>query len=245
MADSSFIDQSKLRFREGEVVYTKGDLAQQMYVILNGKVRLYTGDKPMGDWAEELSKGEFFGEGSLLEAISRVHTAVALEDTELIAITRGTFLRMIRQNPEVSVKMMQRLAQRNRELATHVESVGDDPDKNQKVVAAPTFGSSLVSVITGKRYPINSHGALVGRFDPATGLYPDIDLTDEDPNLSISRRHARILCEHGRFFIVEEPGVTNGTYVKGDRLQAGDARETMPGDRVGFGMVVMFFEKQG
>lgn len=244
MADSSFIDQSKLRFREGEVVYTKGDLAQQMYVILNGKIRLYAGDKPMGDWIEEPSKGEFFGEGSLLEAISRAHTAVALEDTELIAITRGTFLRMIRQNPEVSVKMMQRLAQRNRELASRVESAGDDPAKNQKVIVAPTFGSSLVSVITGKRYPINSHGALVGRFDPATGLYPDIDLTDEDPNLSISRRHARILCEHGRFFIVEEPGVTNGTYVKGDRLQAGDARETMPGDRVGFGMVVMFFEKQ-
>ncbi len=244
MADSSFIDQSKLRFREGEVVYTKGDLAQQMYVILNGKIRLYTGDKPMGDWIEEPSKGEFFGEGSLLETISRAHTAVALEDTELIAITRGTFLRMIRQNPEVSVKMMQRLAQRNRELASRVESAGDDPAKNQKVVVAPVFGSCLVSVITGKRYPINSHGALVGRFDPATGLYPDIDLTDEDPNLSISRRHARILCEHGRFFIVEEPGVTNGTYVKGDRLQAGDARETMPGDRVGFGMVVMFFEKQ-
>ena len=244
MADSSFIDQSKLRFREGEVVYTKGDLAQQMYVILNGKIRLYTGDKPMGDWIEEPSKGEFFGEGSLLETISRAHTAVALEDTELIAITRGTFLRMIRQNPEVSVKMMQRLAQRNRELASRVESAGDDPAKNQKVVVAPVFGSCLVSVITGKRYPINSHGALVGRFDPATGLYPDIDLTDEDPNLSISRRHARILCEHGRFFIVEEPGVTNGTYVKGDRLQAGDARETVPGDRVGFGMVVMFFEKQ-
>ncbi len=242
MADSSFIDQSKLRFREGEVIYTKGDHAQQMHVILTGKVRLYTSDKPQGDWTEELAKGEFFGEGSLLEATPRTFTAVALEDTELIAITRGTFLRMIRQNPEVSVKMMQRLAQRNRELGSRVES--SDDGKGQKPKPAPTAGSSLVSVITGKRYPINSHGALVGRFDPATGLHPDIDLTDEDPNLSISRRHARILCEHGRFFIVEEPGVTNGTYVKGDRLQAGDARETMPGDRVGFGMVVMFFEKQ-
>ena len=242
MADSSFIDQSKLRFREGEVVYTKGDLAQQMYVILSGQVRLYTGNKPQGDWTEEPAKGEFFGEGSLLEAVPRAHTAVALEDTELIAITRGTFLRMIRQNPEVSVKMMQRLAQRNRELSGRVEF--GDGAKGEKPKPAPTAGCSLVSVITGKRYPINSHGALVGRFDPATGLHPDIDLTDEDPNLSISRRHSRILCEHGRFFIVEEPGVTNGTYVKGDRLQAGDAREMMPGDRVGFGMVVMFFEKQ-
>ncbi|HEU4952470.1 MAG TPA: FHA domain-containing protein, partial [Holophagaceae bacterium] len=71
----------------------------------------------------------------------------------------------------------------------------------------------------------------------------DVDLTTEDHNLSVSRRHARILCEHGRYFLLEEPGVANGTYVKGDRVQPGDARELQPGDRVGFGMVVLFFEK--
>jgi hypothetical protein len=30
MSDSSFIGQSKLSFKEGEVVYRKGDMAQQM-----------------------------------------------------------------------------------------------------------------------------------------------------------------------------------------------------------------------
>jgi pSer/pThr/pTyr-binding forkhead associated (FHA) protein len=52
-----------------------------------------------------------------------------------------------------------------------------------------------------------------------------------------------VLCEHGRYFLVEENGVANGTYVKGDRLAPGDTRELKPGDRVGFGMVVLFFEK--
>jgi pSer/pThr/pTyr-binding forkhead associated (FHA) protein len=83
----------------------------------------------------------------------------------------------------------------------------------------------------------------VGRFDPNTGLHPDIDLTEEDSQLSVSRRHARILCEHNRYFLVEEQGVANGTYVKGERLAPGDTRELKPGDRVGFGMVVLFFEK--
>ena len=41
MADTSFIDQSKLRFREGEVIFRKGEMAQQMYIVLSGKVRLY------------------------------------------------------------------------------------------------------------------------------------------------------------------------------------------------------------
>lgn len=239
---SSFIDQSKLRFREGELVYKKGEMAQQMYVILAGKVRLYIGDSASGDWSEELAKGDFFGEGSLLEVIPRPNTAVALEDSELIAITRGTFLRMIRQNPEVSVKMMQRLAQRNREVSAKVDSQESQKPVSQKLKPPPQ-NALLVSVVTGRKFPIMSHGALIGRFDPNTGIHPDIDLTEEDSQLSVSRRHARILCEHGRYFLVEEHGVTNGTYIKGDRLQPGDARELKAGDRVGFGMVVLFFEK--
>jgi CRP-like cAMP-binding protein len=241
MSESSFIGQSKLSFKEGEIVYRRGEMAQQMYVILTGKIRMYVGTEPQGEWAEELAKGDFFGEGSLLEPIARIHTAVALEDSEVVTISRGTFLRMIRQNPEVSVKMMQRLAQRNRELAAKVEN-----DTTRGLRVRPQVASvSLVSVISGKKYLILSHGALVGRFDPNTGIHPDIDLTDEDPQLSVSRRHARILCEHNRYFLVEEQGVANGTYIKGDRLAPGDARELKPGDRVGFGMVVLFFEKLG
>lgn len=239
MTESSFIDQSKLRFNEGDIIFRKGEMAQKMYIVLNGKIRLYMGHEPVGDWSEELNKGDFFGEGSLLEPIPRPNTAVALEDSEVIAISRGTFLRMIRQNPEVSVKMMQRLAQRNRELGAKVDSEGARGTKSRN--AGPS--SSLVSVISGKKYTILAHGALVGRFDPNTGIHPDIDLTDEDPQLSVSRRHARILCEHNRYFLVEEHGVANGTYIKGERLPPGDARELKPGDRVGFGMVVLFFEK--
>src|SRR5207249_4438194 len=120
MAETSFIEQSKLHFGEGQVVFSQGEMAQQMYIILSGRVRLYNGPEAKGEWAEEYAKGDFFGEGSLLEALPRTHTAIALEESDLIAINRGTFMRMIRQNPEVSIKMLQRMAQRNRELVEKV-----------------------------------------------------------------------------------------------------------------------------
>jgi CRP-like cAMP-binding protein len=239
MAEPSFIDQSKLRFHEGEIVFRKGEMAQQMYIILSGKIRMYVAEEPQGDWVEEFAKGDFFGEGSLLEALPRQFTAMAMEDSDLLAITRGTFLRMIRQNPEVSVKMMQRLSQRHRELGERVEAM----DANRPIKAPSAPVANLVSVLSGKPHPILSHGSLIGRFDPSTGVHPDIDLTEEDHNLSVSRRHARILCEHGRYFLLEEPGVANGTFVRGERIQPGEPRELKHGDRVGFGMVVLFFEK--
>lgn len=239
MAEPSFIEQSKLRIREGQVVYRRGEMAQEMFVVLTGRVRLYLGEEPGGDWTEELSKGDFFGEGSLLEGLPRQHTAVTMEDCELIAINRGTFLRMIRQNPEVSVKMMQRLVQRHRELGARLEAL--EGQRAGQGEAGPA--ASLVSVLSGRPFPILAHGSLVGRYDPTTGVHPDIDLTAEDHNLSVSRRHARILCEQGLYFLLEEPGVANGTFVRGERLQPGEPRELKHGDRVGFGMVVLFFER--
>jgi hypothetical protein len=246
MTEPSFVEQSKAHFREGDIIYKKGEMAEQMYVVMSGKVRLYLADNASGSWSEELVKGDFFGEGSLLEALPRETTAVAMEDSELISISRGTFMRMIRQNPEVSVKMMQRLTHRNRELSARMESehkiFAIAGMARPTVPLPPKRQACFISVNSGHKYVIESNNALIGRFDPATGIYPDIDLTGDDGQLSVSRRHAYILFEHGRYFVKEENGVANGTYVHGGRLTPGDVHEIFDGDRISFGMVMLAFQ---
>jgi len=241
MPESSFVEQSKVRLKEGDIIFRNGEMAEQMFVVLSGKVRLYLGDRPSGAWSEEFAKGDFFGEGSLLEARPRYATAVAMEDTELISISRGTFMRMIRQSPEISVKMMQRLTQRNRDLTARM----GDAESVQAAAGAAVQAQRicLVSVASGREYPMESHSALVGRFDAATRIHPDIDLTAEANYLSVSRRHARIFMEHGRYFIMEEKGAANGTFVQGERLEPGEAREISYGNRIGLGAVVLAVNK--
>jgi CRP-like cAMP-binding protein len=246
MAESSFVEKSKVSLKEGDFVYKKGEMAEQMYVVMSGKVRLYLAEKASGEWSEELVKGDFFGEGSLLEFLPRETTAVAMEDSDLISISRGTFVRMIRQNPEVSVKMLQRLTQRNRELVARIETEsfggGRQAAAEKKVPTKIEF--SFVSIVSGHKYVLESHGALVGRFDPSTGIMPDIDLTADDSYSSVSRRHARVFLEHGKYFIAEEAGVANGTYIQGERLEPGGVREIADGDRINFGAVALVFQQQ-
>ena len=193
MSESSFIGQSKVAFKEGAVVYRKGDMAQQMFVILSGRIRMYVGFEPKGDWVEELAKGDFFGEGSLLEPIPRDPHGGGPGGPGGGGHLPGHLPAHDPQNPEVSVKMMQRLAQRNRDWRPGWRARwpgGPRPAARQTTV-------SLVSVISGKKFHILSHGALVGRFDPNTGIHPDIDLTEEDPQLSVSRRHAGSFANTG------------------------------------------------
>jgi CRP-like cAMP-binding protein len=239
MADSFFVEHSKIRFGPGDVICHKGEMAEQMLFVVSGAVRLYLADDASGMCFEELGRGDFFGEGSLLEALPMEATAVAATKTELISISRGSLLRMLRQNPEVAVKMMQGLAKRNRLLAAKIGQGSDaaargaSPKKREK--------ACLVSITSGQKYMIESDRALIGRLDIGTNTTPDIDLTNDDGHLSVSRRHANIIHEHGRYFIQEENGVVNGTFTRGSRLSPGEVRELFDGDRIGFGTVMLSF----
>jgi hypothetical protein len=102
-----------------------------------------------------------------------------------------------------------------------------------------------VLVVKGgtKTFPGASDEITIGRADPVTGLRPDIDLSAEDINRFISRRHAKILFRDGSYYMVEEVGVTNGTYLNGKRLQAGVYAQVQFGDELCFGKVFMMMEK--
>ncbi len=52
----------------------------------------------------------------------------------------------------------------------------------------------------------------VGRRDPQSGIFPEVDLSKFDPQTKISRRHARIWRDGGNF-MVEDLGSSNGTTV--------------------------------
>lgn len=60
---------------------------------------------------------------------------------------------------------------------------------------------------------------IIGRVDPVSNVFPEIDLTD-DGNLakSVSRRHARILKQRDTV-LVEDLGSINGTFINGKKLQ--------------------------
>ncbi|HMS09735.1 MAG TPA: FHA domain-containing protein, partial [Pyrinomonadaceae bacterium] len=51
---------------------------------------------------------------------------------------------------------------------------------------------------------------LLGRRDPMSNIFPEIDLSKYDPQTKISRRHARIWKDAGNF-LVEDLGSSNGT----------------------------------
>ncbi len=60
---------------------------------------------------------------------------------------------------------------------------------------------------------------LVGRRDPMSNIFPEVDLSKYDPQTKISRRHARIWRD-GINFLVEDLGSSNGTVVASATLDS-------------------------
>jgi eukaryotic-like serine/threonine-protein kinase len=88
---------------------------------------------------------------------------------------------------------------------------------------------------------LNKETNLVGRTDPQSNIFPDIDLSKFDPETKISRRHARIWRE-GETFLVEDLGSVNGTVVNDSvRLGPRQPRPLTSGDRLRLGETTLHF----
>ncbi len=90
--------------------------------------------------------------------------------------------------------------------------------------------------------PVYKDEVLLGRYDSVTGHRPEVDLTDEDNNRNISRRHARLLYKDNTFFIAEEIGSMNGTYINGNRIPTGVLTPINDGDEVTLCRVPVIFK---
>jgi CRP/FNR family transcriptional regulator, cyclic AMP receptor protein len=112
-----------VKIAKGSILFKEGDDGEHLYVIIEGKLKLGTSS---GDGRENLlsilGPGEMFGELSLFDPGPRTSTATAVTDAKLHALSHEKVIPWLKQNPEVSLQLLARLAQRLRRTN---EAVGD------------------------------------------------------------------------------------------------------------------------
>ena len=95
-----------------------------------------------------------------------------------------------------------------------------DPEPAPAVATTTTVQNWKLSVVEGhnlgKEYLLYKDEMVIGRIDPDSGLYPDLDLEDQDDGY-VSRRHAIVRLRDG-VVSVEDLGGDNGTIVQNRRI---------------------------
>ena len=112
-----------VKIAKGSVLFAEGDEGDHLYVIVDGKLKLGTSS---GDGRENLlsilGPGEMFGELSLFDPGPRTSTATAVTDAKLLSLGQEKLIPWLATNPNVSLQLLARLAQRLRRTN---EAVGD------------------------------------------------------------------------------------------------------------------------
>lgn len=239
-------------FSAGHVLFREGDAGEDMYIIQSGRVAI---KKRTGIGADLtlalLEKGDFFGEMAVLERMPRTASAEMAEEGDLIVISGDTFGDMIKSNPEIAFRMLRKYSIRLREMVKQIETLGKQmaegggvntsatslalPQPSVPATAPATAGEALayfVSKSSGNVFSVHKNEVLLGRFDSVTGTSPEVDLSNEDQARNISRRHARLVIKDGKFYVAEEIGTMNGTFINGNKLDNNVLSPVNDGDEV-------------
>jgi CRP/FNR family cyclic AMP-dependent transcriptional regulator len=96
---------------KADQIFAEGDPGDALYFVIDGKVRVHKANRVLA----ELGERECFGEMSILDASPRSATVTALDDSNLLKITREDFSEIMTEKPEIAQGIIKVLTRRLRE----------------------------------------------------------------------------------------------------------------------------------
>jgi CRP-like cAMP-binding protein len=100
----------ELILQPGEAIFEKGDIGQEMYIIVSGRMRVHDGDKAIAF----LTMRDVFGELAALDPEPRMATVTAEEETHLLKLRHDVLYELIIEHVEVAKGIIRVLCQRLR-----------------------------------------------------------------------------------------------------------------------------------
>jgi small-conductance mechanosensitive channel/CRP-like cAMP-binding protein len=116
-------------FAKGNVITKQGTDAQYwLFIIINGEVEVYleaaNGEKRR---LNVLTKGDFFGEMSLMTGAPRLASVIATTDVECYRLNKGAFEEIMRDRPSIAEEISNILVERRAQLDSAMQVLNEEP----------------------------------------------------------------------------------------------------------------------
>ncbi|KAK3391068.1 hypothetical protein B0H63DRAFT_429903 [Podospora didyma] len=100
-----------------QVLFNEGDESEAIYIVLNGRLRLFEGRTGGGVNAKaEFGQGESIGELEVMTESARSGTLQAIRETEVVKFPRTLFNSLAQEHPNITIKISKIIASRMRAL---------------------------------------------------------------------------------------------------------------------------------
>lgn len=100
-------------YKKTETIFKEGNQAMHYYQILSGEVKMNNFNDDGREFIQGFfNKNQSFGEPPLFLNRPYPANAIAVEDSEILSISKDGFMKLLNENPSVSIKIIENLAQR-------------------------------------------------------------------------------------------------------------------------------------
>ena len=111
-------------FPKNSLIVLEESHAETLYIIESGSVKITR----LNDEGREvilamLGTSEFFGEMALLDGQGRSANVMALEETQLLTLSRRDFLDVLHRFPSISIQLLKEMTGRLRKSDQHIKSL--------------------------------------------------------------------------------------------------------------------------
>jgi len=125
------------------------------------------------------------------------------------------------------------------EFTDEVEAFEEDSEGHAG--EARIIDPHLVVVSTGEKILLTEQEAIIGREDPISSIFPDIDTTPFGGlEGGVSRKHARVYEKDGSYYI-EDLNSTNYTLINKQKVDPSSSQPLAAGDEIRLGRVALLF----
>jgi CRP-like cAMP-binding protein len=105
----------EIDLRQGKTLTRQGGPGREFFVLLDGNVEV----ERDGARINALGPGDFFGEMGLISQQPRNATITTTSPVRALVITETNFKRLLRENPAISVKVLETVAARSEPADAH------------------------------------------------------------------------------------------------------------------------------
>jgi CRP-like cAMP-binding protein len=114
---------AEINLSAGEVFYTPQEPDGKLFILKKGRVRIYKMEAAREFTLEVVDAGTVFGEVAFTPHALRDAYAEAMESSILLAMERADVERLIRDKPQVGLRMISLLSERLRYYETRMEDI--------------------------------------------------------------------------------------------------------------------------
>ncbi|MFO8044072.1 MAG: cyclic nucleotide-binding domain-containing protein [Alkalispirochaeta sp.] len=115
-SNAVYLDGSETEFTrqypKNTMIFSEVMPGKELYIIQKGSVKITKIVNDTEVLLAVLKAGDIFGEMSLIEDKPRSASAIAYEDTQLLAVNKENFARMVKSQPQIITRLTQLLAER-------------------------------------------------------------------------------------------------------------------------------------